>query len=67
MTRTPDPVWCYCRDCDAWIGSQPCVEPPNWSNRKAQALHKSGQPTHRTVLVGLERALAIAERSVVVA
>lgn len=59
MTGTNEPVWCWCQDCDAWIGSQPCVLPAYWSNRKAQGLHRSGQPSHRTRLVTLRQALAM--------
>lgn len=62
MTSPNDLVWCWCRDCAAWIGSDPPVLPPWWSNRKAQGLHRYGQPTHRTDLVRLPEALAIVER-----
>lgn len=53
-----EPVWCFCKDCDAFIGSQPCLLPLNWSNRKAQGLHKYGAPTHQTRLVTLAQVAA---------
>lgn len=60
-------VWCWCSDCKEWVGSEPPLCPPYWSNRKAMALHKSGSPTHRTRLVGIADALDIVEQNAVVA
>lgn len=61
MTGTNEPVWCWCHTCNAWIGSKPVLLPLYWSNRKAQGLHRSGSPSHRTELLDLRAVLRLAE------
>ena len=60
---TGEPRFGWCETCGGWVGSEPPMLPPYWSNEKAAAMHRKGTG-HKVKLLDMAAVLDVCRHPV---